>query len=119
MRVVVLMALALVACNECRFWEQCDGDTLLVCGQGPDQIVGREVEEHPCESPNSVCKEREEHAWCVQDAEQPCDPATYVSTCDDDLLLTCPSDAQWVIATDCASAYGSTCAQTEEGAACQ
>lgn len=120
MRMILISTLVLLpACNECSYWEQCDGDTLLVCGEGPDQVVGRKVAAYPCTSPNALCKQEDEHAWCVADAGTSCDPATYAASCDGDLLLSCPDDARWVIATDCLELYGSTCAVGASGAACE
>ena len=39
----------LLACNACNDVEQCDGDTLLVCGASVDQLYNRQVNEVPCE----------------------------------------------------------------------
>ena len=47
----LLLALATGCGNECRYFEQCADDaTLLQCGGGVDQVVGRKVSEVPCDA---------------------------------------------------------------------
>jgi hypothetical protein len=105
----------LLACNnDCSYYERCDGDTLLVCGEAADQQVNRQVNEVPCEAPNAVCVEvGENNATCAQAAE-PCVEGQ-APTCEGDLLLTCEpfrsaigllgdgSDQSFVQAVDCAA----------------
>ena len=118
MRVLALFALLLPACNECSFWERCDGDTLLVCGSGVDQQVGRKIERYDCATPNATCREVDEHAFCVADGGLACDPATFVPSCEGDLLRSCPADVGYELVTDCLDTYGGTCADAGSGAAC-
>lgn len=82
-----LLAL-LVACNDCNYFEQCDGNTLLVCGEGVDQQVNRKVKEVPCEGDNPVCVAAgDTYATCAV-SDESCDPSA-PATCDGDLLLSC------------------------------
>lgn len=110
--------------NECSYFEACDGDTLLVCGDGVDQQFGRKVYEVPCEAPNPVCvATSDEHAVCAVGAD-PCE-SDAAATCDGDVLLACVHvlqtfavedgslvDDVWLTqGTDC-SADGRTCDET-------
>ena len=109
----------LTACgNECSFHEQCDGNVLQVCGEGADQVFGREVYETPCEDLNDVCVEIDDKAaMCAADPATACDLDTHTATCDGDVLTTCTGvmytqpvdyDTAYEILVDCA-ADGMTC----------
>ena len=112
---MLVLALLLGCNNDCFYFERCDGGTLLVCGDGADQQVNRDVNEVPCEAPNAVCVEvGEDNATCAYEAEA-CE-AGAAATCDGDVLLTCEpfqsaigllgegTDQSFVQGTDCAAA---------------
>lgn len=111
----------LAACgNDCDYFEACDGNTLLVCGESVDQLYNRKVNEVPCEAPNAVCVEMTDNEATCAAATEPCtegDP----SSCDGDVLVACTNalltynvdgsqaDNVWVYqGTDCA-AEGMVC----------
>lgn len=96
---LALVALGSLGCfNDCSFFEQCNGSVLEICGGGPDQQVGREINETKCEGDNPVCVEfSSTSAACVTEAA--CDPATFEQTCEGSKLRSCvhaprPSDDQ-------------------------
>lgn len=116
---MLLITLFIGCFNDCSYYERCDGDTLLVCGESHDQQVNRKVNEVPCEAPNAVCVEvGDNNATCAHEAD-PCDPGT-VATCDGDVLVECVefysaiglysdgTERSFAQATDCA-ADGGTC----------
>ncbi len=118
---MLLITLFLGCFNDCSYYERCDGDTLLVCGEGADQQVNRKVNEVPCEAPNAVCVEvGDANATCAHAADI-CD-STAAARCEGDVLITCEAfgsalglygsatDASYEQATDCA-AEGETCGQ--------
>jgi hypothetical protein len=75
----------LAGCNECSFWERCDGDVIEVCGArgAPDQVVGRKISRIPCEAPNTRCVRVDERfATCVTPTA--CTPGTPESCSNDD-----------------------------------
>ncbi len=124
-----MLILTLLACfNDCSYFERCDGDTLLVCGEGPDQQVNRKENRVPCEAPNDVCVEvGDDNATCAH-VPDPCEAGS-AATCDGDLLLECApftsslglysgdaQDQSFVQAVDCA-ADGRVCAVGDDGAA--
>ena len=81
-----LLAL-LVACNDCSYFETCDGDTLMVCGSGADQQFGRTENPFPCTAPNDVCLPvGTSNATCAS-SEETCTAES--STCDGDVLVEC------------------------------
>lgn len=115
--------------NECRYFEQCaDEGTLLQCGEGVDQVVGRKVLTVPCDADNPVCvAEDEDHAACV--AATDCD-ASVPSRCEGTLLVTCGEvrtnlggalEGPYETVVDCLGVIGEggTCVEGEEGASCQ
>ena len=120
----MLLLLALTAClNDCRYFERCDGDTLLVCGGGPDQQIGRTENPFPCEAPNEVCVEvGENNATCAASADLCADGSA--ATCEGDLWIEClpfssslglygsGSEVSTQQATDCAE-QGLTCDDTQ------
>lgn len=110
---MILIALLIACGNECSFYESCDGDTLLVCGSGPDQSFGRTVHEIPCTSPNEVCVPvGDSNAGCAASADT-CEGTA--SSCDGDVLTECApfestlglygdgSDVSLTTSTDCAA----------------
>ena len=77
----------LVACNDCSYFEACDGDTLMVCGSGVDQQVGRTEHPFPCSAPNDVCLPvGEANATCAS-SEETCTAES--SACNGDVLVEC------------------------------
>lgn len=120
------LLLVLLACgNDCDYYERCDGDTLLVCGESADQQVNRKVNEVPCEAPNDVCVEvGDMNATCAADTGA-CE-AGAVPTCEGDALVSCEpfqsaigllgdgTEQSFWQATDCGEA-GMTCAMGDEG----
>lgn len=125
-----MLLLLLAACfNDCAYFEACDGDTLLVCGEGVDQQFNRKVNPVPCTAPNEVCvPTSDQHATCAADAT-PCAEGDAAS-CDGDVLLACvnvlltyevsdgsEADNVWLFqGTDCAAA-GQVCGVDDSGAA--
>lgn len=118
---MLLITFFLGCFNDCSYFEACDGDTLLVCGESADQQVNRKVNEVPCEAPNATCVDvGEKNATCAHAAD-PCEDGT-AATCDGDVLVECVaftsaigllgqgSDVSFLQATDCA-AEGLTCGQ--------
>ncbi|MDO9280415.1 MAG: hypothetical protein Q7U06_00800 [Pseudomonadota bacterium] len=123
---MLLITLFLGCFNDCSYYERCDGDTLLVCGESADQQVNRKVNEQTCEAPNAVCVEvGDDNATCASAAD-PCDEGA-AATCDGDVLVICDaffsaiglygdgSDVFFPQATDCA-ATGAVC--DADAAAC-
>lgn len=123
-----MLFLLLLACgNECDYFETCDGNTLLVCGESVDQQFNRKVHEVPCEAPNDTCVAMtDSEATCAADAT-PCTEGD-AATCDEDVLLTCTNalltynvsdgsvaDDVWLWeGTDC-TAEGKVCADDGTG----
>jgi hypothetical protein len=88
--VVIFITLALSACNECEFWQQCgDGASeLVVCGEGIDQQVGRTPRTLECPTPNSVCVDLSESYGACAFSSSSCaenDPPR----CEGDVLVRC------------------------------
>lgn len=127
-----MLILLLAACgNDCDYFQACDGDTLLVCGEGVDQQVNRKIHEVPCEAPNAVCvtTEPDSYATCAAD-EAPCTEGD-APACDGTVLRTCvqalltyevsdgsvASDVWLWQGTDCA-ANGLVCGDDAGTAAC-
>lgn len=120
------MFLALNGCgNECSFKEQCNGNVLEICGEGPDQVVNRKVSSTPCEAPNEVCVEPTEGmAYCARSPQTSCDD-TFDGACDGTVRLMCspklinPEGApRFVVAFDCADS-NQTCVDEGMTARCQ
>ena len=101
--IVWVMANFLPACgNDCDFFERCNGNTKEVCG-GVDQIVNRKIQSFPCEAPNALCVELNEHqAECVHDPETVCDASTN-SVCDGNAMVFCDLNLSLMVAMDCTS----------------
>jgi hypothetical protein len=127
---MLLLSLLFGCGNECDFFEACDGNTLLVCGESVDQQFNRKINEQPCEAPNAVCVEMtDDQATCAADAE-PCTEGD-APRCEGDVLQTCyqalltyevsdgsEADNIWMWeGTDCA-ASGQVCGEAEGVAAC-
>lgn len=130
MRISLTLLLALTGgCgNECSYFEQCaDESTLLQCGGGADQIVGRKATEVPCDENNPVCvADGEDHAACV--AATACD-ASVPSRCDGTKLVTCGPvntvlsgtlEGPYETVVDCVDVIGEagTCVEADGGASC-
>lgn len=125
----LLLALATGCGNECRYFEQCaDESTLLQCGGGVDQVVGRKVSEVPCDEDNPVCvSEDEDHAACVAATE--CN-ASVPSRCDGTKLVSCGEvrtvlngslEGPYETVVDCVAVIGEagTCVEADGVAGCQ
>lgn len=85
---MLVLALLLGCNNDCSYFERCDGQTLLVCGESADQQVNRKVNEVPCEAPNAVCVEvGDDNATCAYEADA-C-AAGAAAACEGDILVTC------------------------------
>ncbi len=121
----VLLALAAVlfvtgcGSNQCDFHERCSGNVRQVCGDGPDQMVGREVHEFPCADPNPVCVEINDGsstaAQCVQAADSTCEASTFAQSCQDQTAIRCQNG--YTVAEDCSS-DGPDCAMVDGNARC-
>lgn len=117
--------LALGCNNECDFFERCDGTTLQICGDGPDQVVNRKIHESPCVAPAGVCVQADEDsAYCAHDPETMCDDA-FDESCDGTVRVHCrekPLEAEgtprYVVAIDCASS-GKGCIDDGTAARCE
>jgi hypothetical protein len=72
---VISVALTGAGCNDCDFWAYCEGNTRVVCGDGVDQQVGREVRRFPCADPNPICVASGRQALCVRSLEPRCQPS--------------------------------------------
>jgi hypothetical protein len=132
-RFVFLIALAAASCgdacdNECSFGERCHGDTLEICGDGPDQFFHRRVHAVPCEAPAAACADGASTGpTCVVAPPTPCD-TTFADRCDGDVRVYCPAlhaivpagaPPDYVSAMDCA-AWGATCVvDAREGVVCR
>jgi len=127
---VILALLGLQGCdNDCSYLEQCDGDTLLVCGQGPDQMFHREEHETDCTAMlvDGTCVELDnQEATCASEPLVECAPQDFEPRCEGDLLMGCqgvwytePVDypTGYEAAVDC-SADGRSCVEDAEGARC-
>lgn len=92
---------ALPACNnDCNFSRRCAGDTLEVCGDGPDQFVNRKISREPCESPNTVCVERgDSQAECILPAETICDDS-FQRRCEGQTLIVCTPELGYADSSD-------------------
>ncbi|MFW5968403.1 MAG: hypothetical protein ACOCV2_12835 [Persicimonas sp.] len=105
--------------NECRFTERCEGDVRQVCGSGPDHIVGRKVNDFPCEDPNPECIEYEERsatkAMCVRGRQIQCDSDAFEESCDGDTAIRCVEGYE--VAEDC-SQHGPDCEVVDGHAIC-
>ena len=97
--------------NDCDFFERCNGGVRQVCGDGPDQVIGRRIHDHPCEAPNTACVELDErHTACVHAPVSGCDDA-YAPSCQDNVILRCmpntylgaSSQTRYLQAQDCAT----------------
>lgn len=97
-----LFAAASACNNDCDFYSRCNGNTLEVCGEGPDQQFNRRVSSTPCEGPNATCVEHDGRASCVHAPATSCD-ASFTPACDQSIALTCDRDFPFVVAHDCAS----------------
>jgi len=125
----LLAGLVLGCGNDCDFHEACDGNTLLRCGEGPDQMVGREIHRFPCESPTPLCIEiDDESARCVVEPATICDES-YNQHCKGSVLYFCSPQlystpvtypTRYIIAQDCGYVYGkSKCIGEGAAAFCQ
>lgn len=105
--------------NECSFGERCRADVRQVCGSGPDHIVGRKINEFPCEDPNPECIEYEERsstrAMCVRGEDRECDSDTFEEYCDGDNAVRCVEGYE--IAEDC-TYEGPDCKEIDDYALC-
>ncbi|HNC97656.1 MAG TPA: hypothetical protein PKY30_08770 [Myxococcota bacterium] len=83
-----LVTLLFACFNDCSYFETCDGNTLLVCGEGPDQSFGRKENPVECEGANPVCVEvGEQNATCAANSGV-CDEGT-ADRCQGDVLVVC------------------------------
>jgi hypothetical protein len=110
----LLVGAALVTtagCNDCDFHERCEGDVLLVCGEGVDQQVGRKVRRFACAKPNPTCVPEGAHAFCATSATPRCDLSD-PDRCDGEVFTTChrgdvqagtPANLGYAVALDCAT----------------
>ncbi|MDI1481342.1 hypothetical protein [Polyangium sp. y55x31] len=111
--------------NECSFKEQCNGNVLEICGEGPDQVVNRKVHDTPCVAPNEVCVEAaEDVAYCARAPQASCDD-TFDESCDGTFRVTCrpkliaPEGVpRFVVAVDCADS-NKTCVDEGMTTRCQ
>lgn len=131
-RLLVLTApLLLLGCdNECSFQERCDGTTLEVCGDGPDQVVGRKVNTTDCtaEAVDGTCVEIDDQsATCASEPVTECDLEQTDSVCEGDVLVGCTGvyyttpvsyPTGFVVRVDCA-AEGATCVEADGLASCE
>ncbi len=116
--VLLLFSSGCFGCNECSFWSRCDGDVLEVCGEGPDQVVGRDIRRFPCEAPNETCAthgDRNQYASCVRAPKVECDVDSFDAYCDSNVLVDC--GAGWEQGRDCTS-DGPVCVVGDNGAIC-
>jgi hypothetical protein len=83
-----LFALLFGCFNDCSYFETCEGNTLLVCGEGPDQSFGRKENAVQCADANPVCVAvGEQNATCAAGAGF-CEEGT-VDRCEGDVLVVC------------------------------
>lgn len=128
-RIPVLMVMLYGCGNECSYFEQCaDEATLLQCGGGVDQMVGRKVSEVACDADNPICvAEGDDHAACV--AATTCD-ASVPSRCDGTKLVSCGAvstvlsgmlEGPYETVVDCVAVIGEagTCVEADGAASCQ
>lgn len=111
-----LLASLLQGCPSCPYDSACDGNTLLTCSLGVDQVVGSPDEQAiPCEDPNPVCLTLSDtRAQCGIAADRTCERGAE-PRCDGDVLVECA--AGFERATDCAR-EGNVCGSTDGGVRC-
>ena len=61
-------------------------------------MVGREIHQNQCDSPNPFCVEKDDDASCVRSEETSCD-SSFENYCEGSLLITCTLGHEQ--ATDC------------------
>jgi hypothetical protein len=122
--IILVVASITIGCfNECNYWEKCDGNILLICGSGVDHIVGRKIREHPCTGENPICVEQDEHAYCVNEPLEQCDPE-FTPRCDGDNVKRCTEAEGGYVYTELCpqsnedAGNGPTCDERGAGAAC-
>ncbi len=133
MRPSLLLPLLLAAAgcgNECSFHEQCDGAILQICGEGPDQMFGRQVHETDCttEALDGTCVEIDDQsAACASAPLETCDIRAHTPTCEGEIIEDC-FGVSYTTAVDYPTGYlarrdctadGGTCVETANGAACE
>lgn len=113
---LLLTVAGLYGCPSCPYEEACDGDTLLTCSLGVDQLVGDPEElEIPCEAPNPTCVTVDErNALCAIDEGRTCAPSS-APRCEGDTLISCKTGFEF--AEDCAAA-GNVCGEVDGEARC-
>ena len=99
--------------GDCGFEPHCEGDTVMECEYGVDQLVGAGSPNiHPCLEPAPVCVERREEArsssqdrfFCARSPLTPCD-GSFVATCEGETLYVF-CQGGWVVAEDCTNQAG-------------
>lgn len=86
---VSLFSLQAACNNDCDFFERCVGNTLQICGDGPDQTFNRKIHSKLCEAPNSICVERDEdHSECILPSRTAC-ADSFQRRCEGDVLIAC------------------------------
>jgi hypothetical protein len=107
LQAAVFSALGLCACRvECDFEPHCEGNVVMDCVSGVDQLVGPgEPVVYPCLEPAPLCVERSTRGsagdarfFCARSPLTPCD-ASFVSTCEGTILVSCLGG--YVSAQDC------------------
>ncbi len=113
---LVATALGLYGCPSCPYDETCDGNTLLTCSLGVDQVVGSPSERSiPCEGANPVCITVDTlNALCAMDEARTC-TSDAEPRCEADLRIDCQDGFE--VATDCA-ADSNVCGLVEGEARC-
>lgn len=105
------VSLGLTGCPSCPYDEACEGNTLLTCWLGVDQIAGSPQETSiPCQGDNPVCITVDpRNALCAMDAARTCVVGA-APKCEGDRLVTCQDGFE--VARDCA-AHGNVCGAVE------
>jgi hypothetical protein len=111
-----LPALLLAGCPSCPYDTRCDGDVLLFCSVGVDQMVGSPSKtSRACVAPNPVCVDLDERtAQCAMDASSACD-LEFVPRCEGGLLVGCTRGK--LVAEDCVG-HGNACFELAAGPRC-
>ena len=88
--------------NDCSYDTQCDGNTLLTCGEGPDQMFGRRVHPVACPDSNPICIETSDsEALCVHSNKERCDHQKDNPKCEGTYPLQCDQSGYWVSSSEC------------------
>jgi len=110
---LALAAPGLTACTtDCGFEPRCEGNTVMDCTYGVDQLVGRgSPVVYPCLEPAPLCVEgrqprsspAETVFFCAREPLTPCD-ATFTPRCEGTVSVFCRSG--YVSAQDCTNLSG-------------